>query len=1024
MSDTPTRMYQIESSQECLGDALAKINTNFKALDILTCNLKHTTTNFSNNLTTIREVSSYIETAFDYVLKNSNNFNTVYNITKELAKYWLGVQYTIYVEPHYLSPFIVNLPEIIRISVLNKSYQAKLFPEYSIMNVVRTNFNRKEWPSTTVTLTAVSAVNQVKELSHSIIRYFNYNNTWNYYETIDCPSTVRPEPKEDTSSVLFVSAHNIKHLEGMKSIDLTPLLSTAGGFINLPAQDFFSWEWYLNSSDSHNIPVSGISLVPGSGIIGDVRGIVSPVSAVSSVRVTVGLNTFTDTPTFSTLYIAGYDYTDNMLRSAITSLEIGDMPDRSIFDVYFTVKTGGILLGDSDSESITIESSTPTVPTTYVCDPFIYTSPLTEQYDILWKFTTSTGTITSSNRKETFTLPGAGTGFITLCAHNATSLAWGDTHSVSRTVRVNSIPFQAPPEFIIFPRYAFTPNLTELNTSNFATLVTAPTAYGYRASQQEEFCVSAVPGFDVYKWQVGDYFYRTTKNVDYITIPYSEEGYTTPTGAVVSLTAHNSFFPEVLTSKTYTTTTGFATRPIFATTSSVHPNAFKTNPRGVTYDDVFLNYDLNIFDIDLAKENEIITTQKLFILPSTSPVKIVGGDVTYTLTTNHWSAISKTLAVDGMFEIFCISPGDPFMTYSVDPKTTTILNLSACGDVIVQIPSETNEWLPANQRVCFAPLRPEFRNSATPTQTPSNTPTPTPTPTLTRTPTPTPTVTRTPTPSPGILSNCNSVIRGAGTGVFTYTLFITDRTGLVTLDYNTFNIPDRFEVEYDGVVVIDTKYVGDFSYSGELNSLGLPNVTGPGKGTASFTKTTTTDTLTVTVYAPLAGTVWDFLVSCPPLPTPIPTQTSSQTPTNTVTPTNTRTPTPTRVPSNGTGTPGDPFCVIDMRALLLANGWDGLTTSLTTALTVVISDTDMGCCPSTRTTFDWGTLDPTTFTITLNIRSTRDFELRFNSAEEWPFVVVADLGAGTQVTMSNLSLTRIGAITVNSGTLVVGGVCP
>jgi hypothetical protein len=1011
MSDTTTRMYQIESSQECLGDALAKINTNFKALDILTCNLEHTVSNFSNNLTTIREVSSFVETAFDYVLKNSNTFNTVYNVTKELAKYWLGVQYTIYVEPHYLSPYIINLPEIIRVSVLNKSYQANLFPEYSIINVVKTNFNRKEWPSTTVTLAAVSAVNQVKELSHSILRYFNYNNTWNYYETIECPTAPAPEIKEDKSSVLIISAHNIKHLEGFKSIDYTALLSTSLGFINLPSQDFFSWEWYLNDSETYNLPVTGVSIVPGAGssVIGEVRGVVSPITAVSSVRVTVGLNTFTETPSFSTLYVAGYNYTDNVLRSALTSIEIGDMPDRSIFDVYFTVKSAGVLLGDSDYESITIESTTPTTPTTYVCEPFIQTSPLTEQYDILWSFTTSTGTLTSNKRTETFTLPDAGTGFITLCAHSAFSLAWGDTHSVSRTVRVNSIPFQTLPEFITFPRYTFTPHLTELNITNFKTFVSAPTAYGYRTSQQEEFCVSAVPGYDVYKWQVGDYVYRTTKNVDYINIPYSED-YTTPDGAIVRLTAHNSFFPESISSNTYTTTTGFANRPITATTTKTSLDPFKRNPRGVSYDEVVLEYDLNIFDIDLAKENQIISTQKLFFRTPATPVRILGGDITYTLATDHWLATSKTSAVDGMFGVFCISPGDPFVPYSVDAKTTTVLNLSACGDIVVQIPSETGEWLPEIQRVCYAPLRPEFRNSATPTQTPSNTPTPTPTPTITRTPTPTPTPTITPTPSTNIIHSCGELLAGAGTGIFTYTIFVTNRTGPVTLNYDTFNIPDRFEIEYDSAVVANTGFVGDLSYNGDLNSLGLPNVVGPGKGSISFTKTTATDTLKVMVYAPLAGTKWEFVVDCPPGAVPGGGGGGG---------------------GGGTGTPGDPFCSIDMITFLNNSGWDGDPASLTPAFTVTIQDVDIGCCPNIMNTLNWGTLDPSTFTITLRIVANRNMGLRFNPTEPWPFVnITAGLGTGVTVTISGFGFAVISGITVDAlpgstggGTLVLGGTC-
>jgi len=94
-------------------------------------------------------------------------------------------------------------------------------------------------------------------------------------------------------------------------------------------------------------------------------------------------------------------------------------------------------------------------------------------------------------------------------------------------------------------------------------------------------------------------------------------------------------------------------------------------------------------------------------------------------------------------------------------------------------------------------------------------------------------------------------------------------TGTVQLDYNAIGIPDRFVVEFDGVVVIDTGYVGLTQYQNDLNNaliaLGEPTapiVSGP-VGSATFNKTTATTTATVKVYAPMTGTGWNFTLQCP-----------------------------------------------------------------------------------------------------------------------------------------------------------------
>lgn len=95
-------------------------------------------------------------------------------------------------------------------------------------------------------------------------------------------------------------------------------------------------------------------------------------------------------------------------------------------------------------------------------------------------------------------------------------------------------------------------------------------------------------------------------------------------------------------------------------------------------------------------------------------------------------------------------------------------------------------------------------------------------------------------------------------------------TGVVTLDFQAYSVPDRFVVEYQGSVVIDTGYRGDSFYQNDLNNaliaLGEPTapIVGTGQGSVSFNKTSATPTVaTVKVYAPMTGTGWNFTLQCP-----------------------------------------------------------------------------------------------------------------------------------------------------------------
>ena len=123
----------------------------------------------------------------------------------------------------------------------------------------------------------------------------------------------------------------------------------------------------------------------------------------------------------------------------------------------------------------------------------------------------------------------------------------------------------------------------------------------------------------------------------------------------------------------------------------------------------------------------------------------------------------------------------------------------------------------------------------------------------------------------GTIEPCGSATSYQGGQSFPteYQVNLGTDTGDVILDFNANQIPDKFIVVFDGVEVINTGYRGSTSYQSQLDaeliSRGLPTETivGTGAGSTYFTKTTSTTTATIKVFAPLDQTAWTVTLNCP-----------------------------------------------------------------------------------------------------------------------------------------------------------------
>ena len=115
--------------------------------------------------------------------------------------------------------------------------------------------------------------------------------------------------------------------------------------------------------------------------------------------------------------------------------------------------------------------------------------------------------------------------------------------------------------------------------------------------------------------------------------------------------------------------------------------------------------------------------------------------------------------------------------------------------------------------------------------------------------------------SPVVFSNTGTVVLPSVDVVA-----LPSAAGTVTLEYNAFQIPDRFVVEVGGRVVIDTQYVGTSNSVAEVNAVlnrygftptSQAGIFSPGSGSRSFQKSAGITSAVVRVYAPLPDTQWE-----------------------------------------------------------------------------------------------------------------------------------------------------------------------
>lgn len=129
---------------------------------------------------------------------------------------------------------------------------------------------------------------------------------------------------------------------------------------------------------------------------------------------------------------------------------------------------------------------------------------------------------------------------------------------------------------------------------------------------------------------------------------------------------------------------------------------------------------------------------------------------------------------------------------------------------------------------------------------------------------------------------CNLAYETGGQGTFDFPINLGSSTGLVTIEYQSYSIPDKFTFTWNGNTYTSgdgngtgNSFVGSSSYASNSAVQPLDTLTGVyggtsgnqgqqgGRGTITFNKNTSTSPSNMQVSAPLGGTGWWFSVSCP-----------------------------------------------------------------------------------------------------------------------------------------------------------------
>lgn len=489
--------------------------------------------------------------------------------------------------------------------------------------------------------------------------------------------------------------NELQNLNSIRTISLTAALPVDGKIYNIPIDTSIFWNWdYDGFSDTENQKITAIKQDGNVYTKGDF-GLASNLSAIK-FYIEPAKNNF-----FPTIHNLNVKVQSTTIEGLVT-IELDEFPSEDIFNTDFYVYYRDIL---SKEILYTTNSKVLTRPLDYSSKYFFKSNDLilnqTQNTTLYWNVSDSLGYTSTLSGVSSFyyNISGARETIITLSAIESIVAGWISAHNIKQTLTIYSLPsaeFHKPLNFNIYSEFFWNSgkNLTISDTNNY-TLSLSPTAYLNKISDTYGFWVSAnKQNFDKYIYSVDTF---KTSSIALLNIPY--ESYLEDiTGLTVYLTAFGKEFPENNglfysmsgSNGLFTSAFNITARTIpFNTTTLSAFNLFQRSPKLVPYTSCTFNFSAAQTNIDIGSNLYVTIVQNISSTLLNTPTQPNGGTITYTLSSDYWTSEKTIAAIDGTYNIFRLSVGDPFVELTITDKEKISLYLTASASIDKNIPETT-----------------------------------------------------------------------------------------------------------------------------------------------------------------------------------------------------------------------------------------------------------------------------------------------------------------------------------------------
>ena len=509
--------------------------------------------------------------------------------------------------------------------------------------------------------------------------------------------------------LLITPSVNLNNENEIRTITLSAYVPFKDRLYNIPSNSVIYWTWKYNNTYNETTPITA-KYVKSTGYysafdnqlannVDTLQFFIKPSKKDSPpVSNNIEINVFTS----DTLeqYKGTYIFKDGL----------DSFPSDKIFnaDFYITYQNNSVkLLETRNGQYVLTRRNDTNAKYTLTVNPDII-STLTNP-TLTWTITNASGTVTTGTGNTiNYDATGSWKHYVNLKISGAKVAGWGDiTHTVEQNATIYSLDssvFDKQLQFITYPEYAWqnSDQASILNSSNYNTIAAGTTAYDYKKSNTHVFYVSANGNFDRYVYQQGSnrqlLLNTTNDGVNEVEIPYGSE-FISSVGTKLYLSAFNQYFPSntplyyqsleggSLVTRSYNITA----ESIPYSTSTASNLLFFQNPKLVDYNGITHTFSAIISSFDLDVNRSVFIQQKFNTNPLNTPAKIQSGEstITYILSAPKWIVKKEIPAVDGIYNVFTIRPGDDLSPLRVKSTTFNTLYLNASSNLNIKIPEST-----------------------------------------------------------------------------------------------------------------------------------------------------------------------------------------------------------------------------------------------------------------------------------------------------------------------------------------------